>query len=535
MIIKKIAFGDAEESFIEDRITPGFNIIFSDDNNKGKTIVMQSALYAIGNEPIFPSSFEYRDYYHYIEIELNDGKSITACRKGDSFILKTENGLSILDSVSELKRFLTRNGLTFPVIVKNNALKMVDPVLLYQVFFVGQDKKDSSTIFNDNYYKKDDFWNLVYALGGVGSTNLVEVDTDEIKTRIALLTEERKLLLEQNKILKKANPSLELISQKQGNAAFEAKVKKVESIRNSIVELKKSQNRALQRKTVNERTLSEIRALNRNPVTGDLYCLDCNSKRIGYSSGDRSYTFDISDVEMRRNILEAIEDKINAYQEEIDSYTVQINALQRQMQELLKEEDIGLESVLMYKTGITASTDADTRIAEIDQEIKGLKAQQKAGKQKSQTDQAMRDTLRDKLISSMNEFYKLVDPSGNLVFDDLFSKRTNVYSGCEATEFYLSKLYALAVTLGHRYPIMMDYFRDGELSTEKENIVLRKFGELTNQIIFTATLKEQELGKYAAYNGINAIDYSIHNASHILNKGHVSTFKRLLKPLMIKL
>ena len=61
MIIKKIAFGDAEEAFIEERLTSGFNIIFSDDNNKGKTIVMQSALYAIGNEPIFPSSFEYKD------------------------------------------------------------------------------------------------------------------------------------------------------------------------------------------------------------------------------------------------------------------------------------------------------------------------------------------------------------------------------------------------------------------------------------------------------------------------------------------
>ena len=535
MIIKKIAFGDAEEAFIEDRITPGFNIIFSDNNNKGKTIVMQSALYAIGNEPIFPSSFLYKNYYHYVEIGLDDGKTLFACRKGDSFIVKTENGLSILDSVSELKRFMTRIGFTFPVIVKDHAIKMVDPVLLYQIFFVGQDKKDSSTIFNDNYYKKEDFWNLVYALGGVGNTDLVEFDADEIKTRIVLLTEEKKLLLEQNKILKKATPSLELISQKQGNAAFEAKVKKVESIRNSIVELKKSQNRALQRKTINEHTLSEIRALNRSPVTGDLYCLDCGSNRIGYSSGDRSHTFDISDTEMRRNILEAIEEKIYAYQEEIDNYTLQINSLQRQMQELLKEDDIGLESVLMYKNGITASTDADTRIAEIDREIKALKTQQKAGKQKSQTDQAKRDELRKKLICTMNEFYNLVDPTGNLVFDDLFSKRTNVYSGCESTEFYLSKLYALAVILAHKYPVMMDYFRDGELSTEKENVVLRKFGELSNQIFFTATLKTEELGKYDTYTCVNAIDYSPNTASHILDTNYVTGFKRLLKPLMIKL
>lgn len=93
----------------------------------------------------------------------------------------------------------------------------------------------------------------------------------------------------------------------------------------------------------------------------------------------------------------------------------------------------------------------------------------------------------------------------------------------------------LAVVLGHKYPVMMDYFRDGELSTEKENVVLRKFGELSNQIIFTATLKAEELGKYATNTSVNAIDYSTNTASHILNTNHVAEFKNLLKPLMIKL
>lgn len=203
MIIKKIAFGNAEEAFIEDRITSRFNIICSDDNNKGKTIVMQSALYAIGNEPIFPSSFPYKEYYHYVEIELDSGEIISSCRKGNSFIVKAEKRLNIYDSVSEFKRYLNRKGMIFPVIVKDNSLKMVDPVLLYQVFFVGQDKKDSSTIFNDNYYKKDDFWNLVYSLGGASNRDLVNNTDDEIKKKVAILTEEKELLFEENKILKK--------------------------------------------------------------------------------------------------------------------------------------------------------------------------------------------------------------------------------------------------------------------------------------------------------------------------------------------
>ena len=57
MQIKKVIVGNKDEAFIENRFNDGINIIFSDDNNKGKTIVIQSMLYAMGNDPIFPSSF----------------------------------------------------------------------------------------------------------------------------------------------------------------------------------------------------------------------------------------------------------------------------------------------------------------------------------------------------------------------------------------------------------------------------------------------------------------------------------------------
>lgn len=44
MIIKQIAIGNNIEGFIEDSFSNGFNIILSEDNNKGKTIVIQSIL-----------------------------------------------------------------------------------------------------------------------------------------------------------------------------------------------------------------------------------------------------------------------------------------------------------------------------------------------------------------------------------------------------------------------------------------------------------------------------------------------------------
>ena len=44
MKIRKVAVGNAAEAFIEGNFTNGVNIISSDDNNKGKTIVIQSMM-----------------------------------------------------------------------------------------------------------------------------------------------------------------------------------------------------------------------------------------------------------------------------------------------------------------------------------------------------------------------------------------------------------------------------------------------------------------------------------------------------------
>lgn len=69
MKILKIGVGNHNEAFIEKNFCDGVNIISSDDNNKGKTIVIQSMMYALGNEPSFPATFEYRNYI-YITLNL---------------------------------------------------------------------------------------------------------------------------------------------------------------------------------------------------------------------------------------------------------------------------------------------------------------------------------------------------------------------------------------------------------------------------------------------------------------------------------
>lgn len=71
MIIKKIAVGNSHEAYIESRLTEELNVISSDDNNKGKTIMIQSLMYCLGSEPVFPSSFKFGEYYYIIEFEFN--------------------------------------------------------------------------------------------------------------------------------------------------------------------------------------------------------------------------------------------------------------------------------------------------------------------------------------------------------------------------------------------------------------------------------------------------------------------------------
>lgn len=72
----------------------------------------------------------------------------------------------------------------------------------------------------------------------------------------------------------------------------------------------------------------------------------------------------------------------------------------------------------------------------------------------------------------MNEFYRQIDPNGNIVYTSLFTQRNEVYSGSEATIFHLVKLFALQFVLRHNFPIIIDSFRAEDLSTDKENTVL---------------------------------------------------------------
>lgn len=198
MIIKKIAVGNSHEAYIESRLTEELNVISSDDNNKGKTIMIQSLMYCLGSEPVFPSSFKFGEYYYIIEFEFN-GTTYIISRKKDTFVLYVERSILIFDNVSELKRYWTKNISPFPEIVKSGVPRIVDPDLFNQIFFVGQDKKDSSNISNKGFYTKKDFYNVIYSFAGLGEKTLSSEEISLEKAKLKRLKEEKKVLLKKIK------------------------------------------------------------------------------------------------------------------------------------------------------------------------------------------------------------------------------------------------------------------------------------------------------------------------------------------------
>jgi hypothetical protein len=529
MIIRKIAVGNSNEAFVEENLKSGLNIISSDDNNKGKTIVMQAMMYAIGNEPTFPTTFEYREYYYYTEFEVNK-KNYRICRYRDNFALIDNDRLMLFDSVSELKRYWTKYIFALPEIIKNGISKIVDPVLFFQIFFIGQDKKDTSNISHAGLYNKKDFEEMLFSLLDLSGYKLDLSEIEQIKKDIVSMKDEKKSLLKKHKILSSKKAPVQYLSAVSDRAVFEDKIAQMDKINSTISELRKARSLAANRKSKWENTIKELKSLNRNIDVGELRCMDCDSKNIAYATSSKktAYIFDVSTVEMRTEIINSIYDKMEAYDEEIEKYETLIAKHQEKLRALMVDEEITLEALIELKEKIFSASDAEKRINEIEQELNELYDKLSISETATEETRDKRNSTMTIILQEMNQLYKQIDPNGNLVFRGLFTKRDEVFSGSEATIFHVVKMYALQKVLKHNWPIIIDSFRAEDLSTNKEKIVIEKYGELENQVIFTTTLKDEEMGKYDNRPEINHIDYKDHVPSKMLSSVYCERFRELI-------
>ncbi|HCG3019776.1 hypothetical protein [Clostridium perfringens] len=534
MIIKKIYIGNEKHAFIDDRFSPKVNIISSNDNNKGKTIVIQSIMYCFGNVPAFPTSFDYKNYYYILELDHNQNTYLI-CRKGNNFIIKHKNQCSIFDNTSEFKRYWNKNIENLPSIPKDNTTRIVDPELFLQLFFVGQDKKITYDIANKGFYKKDDFFNLLCSIKGFLQEPINQNDIDKINDEINKLKNKRNILLKENKILKKNNIAVEYLSNTNDRISLQNKLKDLESIKNKLLELRKERNHAISRKSKNELVLKELRSLNRTINVGKVICLDCGSNHISYESSDSEFSFDLSTAEMRSQILNSIQEKIDVYQEEIDRLTIDIHIYQKKFNDYIKDENISLDAILIMSKELENNLDPDKEITEIDTRLAKLKENISSKRSILIDNKDKQKNLFNQIVEQMNKVYKYINLKNNTVYDAIFSSKDKIYSGSEATEFHIARILSFQKILNHNYPIIIDSFRAEDLSSEREDKVIKLFKKLNNQVILTTTLKKEEIGKYDLRTDIHHIDYSNHKTFEILSPDYLDEFLSIAKTLMIKL
>ncbi len=527
MLIKKIAFGDNTEAFIEERLTDGLNVIYSDDNNRGKTLVMQGLMYSLGYESIFPSSFNYKNKYFYSEIVV-DNEKYQFLRKKNSIAIKTEESMQIFNSVSEVRYFLEKFVFRVPKILKDNRPTLVDLSLLYELFFIGQDNRNPSGLISKGQFNKSDFKNMVYDLAGL-SSNVINIgEIKDIKNTISGL----KIKLNETKkkiSLIKQNPEIaEIVSKTYDSERVQDKIRAISEINENISKLKRSRQREINRKSKLEQLVSELNSLNRSLSEGNVQCGECGSDKIVYSNND--LTFEISNIDVRNGILKSISENISQKVEIINDSSREINILQETLNKELADSPPSFQQIILYQDQVVSERDYDDESFSLAREIDALKSQLTSSQEIDEMLKIDRKHFDEKLLDEMNKLYKAIDPHGNLKFEDIFTKRGSTFSGSEGQEFYFCKLIALSNLLNHSFPIVVDSFRDGELSTNKEDSMLEIYSNLDRQVILTSTLKDEEYNndKYEKKSKVNSIDYSTHQDCKILNRDQKDEFLELI-------
>lgn len=526
MKIKKVAFGDLQQSFVEDRFHDNVNIIFSDDNNKGKTLVFQGLMFSIGNEPIFPAGFPYQDCYFYSMFDFN-GDQVEFLRKGTEFIVKNAEGLRVFESVSEFKYSLKQYFPEIPEISKKETIKLVDPCLFYELFFVGQDLRDPSGTFS-KYYNKTDFINVIYAMAGIGRQAL---STEEIKRLKGSLKSKRAKRSALKKELDRLNIDPEVsktVLQSSNNEELKRREEAIRNVRGRVSDLDKKLSRETNRKYKLETLLSELNSLNRKIEVGSVKCGECGSDKIVYMSGE--FEFDLTNSYVKKSIFNSIRDSIDLKDEIIDELKRNIEVEKRNLELQLSSAPAELRDVILFRDQLADGNRMDIDIAALDRDIDDIQNQLSSENSDNEANKKDQKQLVSKIIYYMNTLGKEVDKSRTEEYNDIFAIKGQTYSGSEQQIYYFCKLMAFQKYFEHDYPIVIDAFREGEISSGKENIMLDKFSNIENQVILSATLKEEEYSteKYVSTDDINVIDYSGHKDNKILSEEMSEDFQKIL-------
>lgn len=506
--VKAVYIGNETESYIQDGFTSnGVNIISSDENHVGKTIVMQAIMYVMGADAQFPASFKSKLYVFIVDLEV-DGREVSILRNKDYFVVLDDGAVAPIEGKGDFDVFWNERISPLPTIIKDGSPRLAGLPLYTQMSFVPQAGRNTART-TTTYYDKNDFMEMVYSIEGLSAQTLNPKAIAELKYKKSALKTRKGELNKQATSLRKIGTSLAAVSQTADREETARFVERLNTLKNSITSLMNERNHAYSRRAKNQAVLKELRSLNREIEVGSVVCLSCGSEAIGYKLPGSGFVFDITTSEMRSQILASVQQKIDAYQQQIDDLDREIRELQRQFNMLADSRELTLEDIYAARTDYADIEEIDRELNEVSDQIDDIDERLKEAKEVDRQLSEDRTAFRDSVLGTMNVVRRTIndDPTAE-EYTGLFTTAANPYIGSESSEFYLARTYSLATHVHHGMPIVIDSFRAEELSTGREERALPLFIGLPNQVIFSATLKGEEAGKYRGHEGINNIDYT---------------------------
>lgn len=526
IMVKSVYIGNDTESYIQHGFRNGLNIVSSTENHVGKTIVLQSIMYALGADPKFPSSFRFRDYLFVLDIDV-DGREVSILRNKNYFVVREGKLITPLETKSQFDEFWSNNVFMLPRIIKNKNGSVVWAGLsLYtQMSFIPQTGRNTANITNRGYFDKNDFIEMLYSIKEMSARALDTRAEQELKRRKAELKTRKAELEKQAAALRKVGSSLYASSSTADREETAKFLAKLDDLKNQISDCQKRRNHAYTRMKKNQQVLEELRSLDREIKVGSIVCMNCGSEAIGYKIPGSSFAFDLTTTEMRQQIMSSVNERVERYSAEAEQLNREIRGLQRKFDLIANERKITLEDIFSARDGLENLSELDAELSTVCDEIDSIEKSLKEAKQVDKNLSKSRAEFKERLVDSMNRVrHAINDDEYAEEYSDLFTTSANPYIGSEETEFLLARVYALAKHIQHKLPVIVDSFRAEELSTSREERALPLFEELPNQVIFSATLKGQESEKYKNRIGVNNIDYAGYTAGKLLSESDNEEF-----------
>ncbi|MCG9628951.1 hypothetical protein L1D34_29525, partial [Vibrio mediterranei] len=317
----------------------------------------------------------------------------------------------------------------------------------------------------------------------------LEHDTHKIKEELKKHESEYSSLKRKLSILKSNPEVLDFLQKSKDNEEVQKKEKQLLKLHKTISDFKRKRTREVNRKNKLITLLTELRSLNNHMEIGNITCSTCGSDKIIYRA--ENFEFDVSNQYVRKSIIDSINEDIELKSEIIIELTNNINKQQDLIDKELKSTPTDIKNILIFKDEVISVSSLDTEARKLQKIIKNSKDQIKNKDSNTKLAKIKMDELENTLVDNMNSYYQEINSDGNLRFGSLFTKKDQTYSGSEEQEFYFCKVMSIKDHFNLPFPILVDSFRDGELSTAKEDKMLDILQSTSGQIILTSTLKSE--------------------------------------------